>query len=62
MRAPLDPGWCNGTVIVHDDRTFTCTDLACAVQAPTAVVVSVHARFLSCHHAFCDATCPHCRT
>jgi len=62
MERPSESGWCNGTVVVHDDRTFTCTDRACPDQAPIAVVVSAHARFLSCHNVFLDATCPRCRT
>jgi hypothetical protein len=53
------PG-CDGTVIVHEDRTFTCTNNNCSVLASADTTVSWHTRFLACQSVFTDEGCPRC--
>jgi len=51
---------CDGTVIVHEDRTFTCTNSSCTVLASADATVSWHTRFLACRSVFTDEGCPKC--
>jgi len=61
MRSPApDHTHCNGTVVVHEDRSFTCTSEACPVAAMVAAVVSYHTRFVPCRSAFAEHGCPRC--
>jgi len=51
---------CGGTVIVHDDRTFTCSNGLCVVAASVEAIVSRHVRFVACRKVFGEEGCPKC--
>ena len=51
---------CAGTIIVHVDRSLTCTDGECRVPPTRAHVVSGHAWFLPCHSLDQTQVCPRC--
>jgi hypothetical protein len=51
---------CNETVIVHDDRSFTCSNNDCTITASVEVVVSFHTSFVACRSVFAQGGCPRC--
>ena len=53
-------GFCDGTVIVHDDRSFTCSNDVCTRTASDAVLVAFHGRFVPCARVFAEGGCPRC--
>jgi len=60
LRAPESVGACDGIVIVHDDRTFTCSNTDCAVTTSAEAVIALHSRFYACRSAFAPRGCPKC--
>jgi len=51
---------CDGTIIVHEDRTFTCSNETCTVTASVDATISWHTRFSACRSVFSDEGCPRC--
>jgi len=51
---------CDGTVIVHEDRSFTCSNGRCRVTRSVAAVLSYHTRFVPCRSVFAQSGCPRC--
>ena len=41
-------GFCDGTVIVHDDRSSTCSNDVCTMTASNEAIVAFHGRFVPC--------------
>jgi len=50
---------CEGTILVHDDRSCTCTEAACESSESRLVAISRHAWFLACRDVL-GAECPVC--
>jgi len=51
---------CDGTVIVHQDRSLTCSNSSCTVMAAVEAVTSWHQRFVACRQVFGEEGCPRC--
>lgn len=50
---------CAGTVIVHSDRTMTCTDPDCPIPAGAAFMAH-HVVYVACNSLGHDEPCPRC--
>lgn len=50
---------CSGTVLVHDDRSFTCSQDACSVTGSVEAVITDHSRFIPCRSVSPEG-CPRC--
>jgi len=59
MGAILGPSGCEGTVVVHEDSSYTCTDDACGASGSTFAALSRHSWFLACRDALGEG-CPVC--
>ncbi len=59
MSADRHPAWCDGVVVVHEDRTYTCTEIDCEAAESRIVALSRHATFLACRDVLGD-DCPVC--
>jgi len=59
MSSRLHPAWCEGVIIVHEDRTYTCTQVGCDASESRIVALSRHASFLACRDVLGD-DCPIC--
>jgi len=51
---------CDGVLIVHLDKTTTCTNLDCPAPDVFEHMVDAHMKFVGCTNAFDFADCPHC--
>ena len=60
LSGPTSSGTCDGMVIVHDDRTFTCSNGDCTVTTPAEALISTHSRFFACRSVFTESGCPRC--
>jgi hypothetical protein len=57
-----EPTMCRGAVIVHDDRTLTCSETACTSHGfDPRLAVHLHGMFASCHTVFPAGNCPLCQ-
>jgi hypothetical protein len=56
-----EPGsiWCDGVIVVHDDRAYTCTEFDCDASESRIIALSRHSSFLACRDVLGDA-CPVC--
>jgi len=50
---------CNGTVIVHRDRTMTCTELPCPQETGIGYWLNLHSAFMPCSTTLGEG-CPIC--
>jgi len=50
---------CEGTVLVHEDGSYTCTDGDCEASGSRLVAMSRHTWFVACRVAL-GADCPMC--
>jgi hypothetical protein len=58
-RVPQPPS-CDGTVVVHEDATYTCTDDRCGASESTFAALNRHSWFLACRDALGEG-CPICQ-
>jgi hypothetical protein len=56
-----EPGsiWCDGVIVVHENRTYTCTAIDCNASESIIVALSRHVSFLACRDVLGDG-CPVC--
>ncbi|HXX88856.1 MAG TPA: hypothetical protein VEI83_01375 [Acidimicrobiales bacterium] len=60
MGGPSGSIGCDGTIIVHEDWSYICTDPSCASSESRIVAMGRHSWFLACRDVLGDA-CPVCR-
>jgi hypothetical protein len=60
VQGPVSQPHCEGTVVVHEDRSLTCTNSDCNIFVAVDSMVSWHARFLACRAVFTENGCPRC--
>jgi len=51
---------CDGTLIIHLDRTATCTNESCPAPQMVERMIDYHSMFIPCSEAFDAARCPRC--
>jgi hypothetical protein len=54
------PMMCTGTVVVHEDCSYTCTDADCDASESRINAMARHSWFLACRDVLGD-DCPVCR-
>lgn len=52
---------CGGVLIVHQDRTATCSWLDCPASGLFERMVDAHATFVPCRDVFVAPPCPRCQ-
>jgi hypothetical protein len=51
---------CDGTIVVHEDWSYTCTEVDCGASESRIVAMGRHSWFLACRDVLGDS-CPVCR-
>jgi len=60
MREALQPQECEGTIVVHEDASCTCTEGDCGASGSRFGTLTSHSWFLACRAALGD-NCPICQ-